>query len=391
MLLNEDEVTKVFVNIEQLHAVNLALYTALCQRSATATLLSTDTATLLTAYCTDAKCYVAYVCGYDDGRALLADKRKANKELDYLLRVNDVCERCRLEDLLIQPVQRIPRYLLLLRSLLGQLSPTSVVHSAFTAAMSALSALASAINSSLHMHSSYQRVGVLASRILDPPFPLAQSHRYYICDGILTKKFAHNSIMKLQQWKRYWFILFNDCLLYTTVAADRTSTVKVKHVLFLDMMRVRAVDDAGTAKGSSSDSKSGGGEGRWVFEVKSSVKCVVCSCDTEEERDRWVSNLKEAIDVAMRDKLERRKDIEWSSHSGSVGSSSGGGGEVKRLSVPLSSGSGIGLGGLSVVETDDWEDEEDDSAAVLTPSPITPARRHTSPSPAALKASANAG
>ena len=386
VLLSEDEVQKVFINIEQLHAVNLALYTALCQRSTTSSLLSIDTANLLTAYCTDAKSYVAYVCGYDDGRALLADKRKASKDLDYLLRVNELCERCRLEDLLIQPVQRIPRYLLLLRSLLGQLSAKdSAVHSPFTNALASLSALASAINSSLHMHSSYQRVSVLAARILDPPFPLAQSHRYYILDGILTKKFAHAGVLKLQQWKRYWFILFNDCLLYTTVPAERSSSVKVKHVLFLDMMRVKAVEDGapaasggGSGGGGGGSGGKGGEQGRWGFEVKSSVKCVVCSCETEEERDRWVSSLKDAIDVAIRDKMERRKDIDWGSErGGSVSSNSLGGSEVKRMSGSTS-GMG-GMGGLSVVETDDWEeDEEYDSAgAVLTPSPNTPARRHT--------------
>ena len=282
---------------------------------------------------------------------------------------------CRLEDLLIQPVQRIPRYLLLLRSLLGQLGPSSVQeHTAFTTALSSLSALASAINSSLHMHSSYQRVSVLAARILDPPFPLTQSHRYYILDGVLTKKFAHAGVLKLQQWKRYWFILFNDCLLYTTVAADRTSTVKVKHVLFLDMMRVKAVDDVGAGGGGSSGGGGGGGskggEGRWGFEVKSSVKCLVCSCETEEERDRWVSSLKDAIDVAVRDKLERRKDIDWSSGGG-------GNGEVKRMSASASNAGA--MSGLSVVETDDWEDDEeyDSAGLVLTPSPNTPARRQT--------------
>ena len=379
VLLSEDEVQKVFCNIEQLHAVNLALYTALCQRGTTAaSLLSIDTANLLTSYCTDAKSYVAYVCGYDDGRALLADKRKASRDLDYLLRVNELCERCRLEDLLIQPVQRIPRYLLLLRSLLGQLGPNSAAeHSAFTTALASLSALASAINSSLHMHSSYQRVSILAARILDPPFPLAQSHRYYILDGVLNKKFAHAGVLKLQQWKRYWFLLFNDCLIYTTVAADRSSTVKVKHVLFLDMMRVKAVDDCGptasSGSGGGSSSGSKAGDGRWGFEVKSSVKCVVCSCDTEDERDRWVASLKDAIDVALRDKMERRKDIDWSSSGGTAG-----GNEVKRMS-----GSAVGMGGtggLSVVETDEtWEDDEeyDSAGPVLTPSPNTPARRHT--------------
>ena len=394
VLLSEDDVQKVFVNVEQLHAVNLALYSALCQRMATSSLLSTDTATVLAAYCNEAKSYVQYVCGYDDGRALLADKRKASKDLDYLLRVNELCERCRLEDLLIQPVQRIPRYLLLLRSLLGQLNASSVVHSAFSSALSSLSALASAINSSLHMHSSYQRVGLLAARILDPPFPLAQSHRYYILDGVLNKKFAHVGVLKLQQWKRYWFILFNDCLLYTTVAADRTSTVKVKHVLFLDMMRVRTIDDAATSSSSSSStSGSGGGkgsEGKWAFEVKSSVKCVVCSCDTEDERDRWVSSLKEAIDVAIRDKMERRKDIDW--NGGASLGSGGAGGEMKRLSASTSNVSGTGL---SVVETDDWEDDEeyDSAGVVLTPSPITPARRGTLPQsatpPALPKAAAS--
>ena len=396
VLLSEDEIARVFVNLERLHTINLELYTQLCARSHTGGLLSVETANLLTAYCADAKSYVAYVCGYDDGRALLAEKRKASKDLDYLLRVSELCERCRLEDLLIQPVQRIPRYLLLLRSLLGQLSvKDSAVHSPFTTALASLSALASAINSSLAMHSAYQRVSTLAARILDPPFPLAQPHRYFLLDGVLNKKFARSGMLKLQTWKRYWFILFNDCLLYTTVPAERSSSVKVKHVLFLDMMRVRTVDDAGAAAGGRSSSggdisgagsggaaasKPAAAEGKWAFEVASSVKCLVCSCDSEEERDRWVCGLNDAIDVALRDKHERRKDIDWSGAQGnSLSSSSMQGGEAKRLSGSTSGGAMGGLGGLSVVETDDWEgDEEYDSAgAAFTPSPNTPARRHT--------------
>ena len=166
-------------------------------------------------------------------------------------------------------------------------------------------------------------------------------------------------MLKLAAWKRYWFILFNDLLMYTTVGggAGGTGEVKVKHVLWLDMMRVRRGAEGGEGK-----------EQRWTFEVISAVKCVVVACESEEERERWVNALRDAIDGAMREKAERRKELE--------------GGAAYQLSAEVKRGSG-GLGaGLCVVD-DDEDDEEGAEWEAVTPTPVTPqmegGRRYTAP------------
>ena len=367
-LLTEDEVATVFTNVETVHATNLSLYTELCALAQDNRLVTVECAQSLTRHAERFRCYVQYVCGYDDAGKLLVERRKAGKELEWFLRVAELCERCRMEDLLIQPVQRIPRYLLLLRSLLSHVSAGSVVHAAFSAALVVLSSLTSAINSSLHLKLSYRRVSVIAARVVDPPFPVCSPHRHHLLDAVLMKKYAHASVLKLTQWKRYWFILFNDLLMYTTVGggAGGSGEVKVKHVLWLDMMRVKK--GVGVAGGEGE-----GKEGRWAFEVQSAVKTVVVACESEEEREKWVTTLKDAIDVAVREKRERRRELE-----GQGGAALG---EVKRWST---GGTGtLGSGGLCVV---DDEEDEDDEYEALTPSPITPqrdgGRRFTAPAAA---------
>ena len=355
-LLSEEELHTVFTNIETIHSTNLTLYTELCglvSSSASSSLLSADCALVLSRYAERAKCYTAYVCGYDDGCQLLVERRKSSKELDWFLRVSELCDRCRLEDLLIQPVQRIPRYLLLLRSLLQRLTVSTPLHTAFSSALSSLSSLTSAINSSLHLKLSYRRVSHIAARLVDPPFPICLPQRQHLMDGCLLKKYNNMSVLKLgTAWKRYWFVLFNDLLLYA--APD---TGKVKHVLWLDMMRVRQMDEQATGRQS-------------CIEVLSNVKSVVVQAETDKDRERWLQTLREAIDIAVREKRERRRDIDSTPSSSSLG-------EVKRASGVFASSHQL----CAVDDDDDEDDESFDTGLVMSvsPLPLTPLRRNTAP------------
>jgi hypothetical protein len=106
--------------------------------------------------------------------------------------------------------------------------------------------------------------------------------------------------------------------------------------------------------------------------VLSNVKSVVVQAETDKDRERWLNALREAIDIAVREKRERRRDIDSTPSSSSLG-------EVKR-------GSGVFASSQQLCAVDDDDDEDDESfdtgiviAPTTQPLPQTPQRRNTTP------------
>eukprot|EP00808_Paulinella_micropora_P024625 g1529.t1 len=105
----------------------------------------------------------------------------------------------------------------------------------------------------------------------------------HVLDGPLEKQF-NNKGLHLRAWKKYWFFLFNDLLMYTTVPSAK-GKCKVKYQLPLVSMEVKEADS--------------GSKKKFGFEILSNVKSFFLAASSPAERDKWIQALRDHIELSQ--------------------------------------------------------------------------------------------
>ncbi|CEP00619.1 hypothetical protein PBRA_001673 [Plasmodiophora brassicae] len=215
----------------------------------------------------------------DEIRRLRGD----NEWFSAFVRVSEIVAGETLLSLRIGPVQRVPRYRLMLNTLLEGL-PDSMRDERRSIKV----ALDSITQICHHVDVSASRAehGLLVRRIEQDLFKGQISlrsalSRQFIHQGPLNKSSRH----LVNRWKTYTFMLFSDCLIYADLGASPDR--KLKHVL--DVRNMRIVD--------LPDNKHRGIV--HAFQVVSSTKSITVMAATEEEKRLWCNLLFDQIDMAV--------------------------------------------------------------------------------------------
>lgn len=129
-IIPKDTLVKVFVNLEQLLPVNEQLLLGLEERvrNWSETQKIGDVFKQMTPFL---KSYTQYCNMYEESNHTVAALKESNGKFKKYLRKtgeNPKCNGLTLEAFLIMPVQRIPRYVLLLSDLIKHTPPTHVDH-----------------------------------------------------------------------------------------------------------------------------------------------------------------------------------------------------------------------------------------------------------------------
>lgn len=110
--------------------------------------------------------------------------------------------------------------------------------------------------------------------------------RYHICDAQFKKKFSKGGHLKSSQ--SYWFFLFNDLLLYTTLP-DKKNKIEPKYALPLLGAYVEEGEKGNT---------------NLTLAIKSPIKDITIKCKDAEQKEEWkqhlcnvISNLTQAADA----------------------------------------------------------------------------------------------
>ncbi|PPQ97548.1 hypothetical protein CVT26_002333 [Gymnopilus dilepis] len=119
------------------------------------------------------------------------------------------CRKLKLRDWLLTIVQRCPRYLLLLKDLIGCTSKEDPEYGQLTAVHTLVSKITSSLNTSLHTHS--QTLALLAIQKSTPnlPFQLISPGRTFLKRGTLLQ-----SRKRSPEPVEREFLLFSDCLIW---------------------------------------------------------------------------------------------------------------------------------------------------------------------------------
>ncbi|KAL0955221.1 hypothetical protein HGRIS_004123 [Hohenbuehelia grisea] len=118
------------------------------------------------------------------------------------------CGKLKLRDWLLTIVQRCPRYLLLLKDLIGSTDPEDAEHAQLTAAHNLVSKITLSLNTSLHTHA--QTLALLALQRATPnlPFQLIAPGRTLLKRGRLFQ------VERSSYPREREFLLFSDCLVW---------------------------------------------------------------------------------------------------------------------------------------------------------------------------------
>ncbi|KAL7722684.1 Rho/RAC guanine nucleotide exchange factor [Entamoeba marina] len=179
-----------------------------------------------------------------------------------------------LRSLMIMPVQRIPRYVMLLKDLLKNTEESHPDHQNIKDALVKMEELANAVNSALLNTERQLKLFKIRDCLKGYSGELVNSSRYFIKEGYLTKQCRKTP-------KPRYFYLFNDQLLYgaeysgiVTVSDDRILTI-------LDCI-ITDIPDSPSRK--------------FAFQIQSGNRSFVVFAKSQNEKDEWLDALNKAID-----------------------------------------------------------------------------------------------
>lgn len=184
-----------------------------------------------------------------------------------------------IQSLLITPVQRIPRYLLLLESLLSRTPEAHPDHALLTSAVKLVRGIASELNESKRNHDDAKLMFAIALHIDPPVDDLIEPHRRLLLDAVL---------LDVVRQKPYRFVLFSDLFIKLSAKKNVFVGQKGKHnlkgVFSLQHARVQPTRDAATTITIDFVDDSNNRK----------VTSITVRPDTEEARLTWLQSLQGA-------------------------------------------------------------------------------------------------
>lgn len=229
--------------------------------------------------------YTGYLVNYEPamqrrGHLLTSNRRFA----DFIARVEKDPEINKsLESLLILPVQRIPRYRLLLEQLLKYTPEGHADYATVQASLDQICALAAYNNEAIRERENQNKIMAVMMQI-DPAYRidlLDDRNRSLLLDGLLLKQCR-------RRYKEFHFWLFSDQLLY----GEKTPLGSYALNRQLPLNKCKVTAPAACLHGHGPADPEAG----LVFVLESPAKSFKVKTRSEEERREWMAAITEAID-----------------------------------------------------------------------------------------------
>lgn len=275
-LIPADVVMAVFSNIEAILSVNNELFHFMRQKSLG------EAFTYLGPFL---KLYSTYANNFQNANSVLQDWLRSNSEFSKFVSLQEARPECcglRLSSQLITPVQRIPRYKLLLKDLLKHTRRTHPDYSKLSKAADQIESVASHINEFIRQHENFNKMLVIQNSLTGPTVP-----------GILApaRRFFHEGrLMKIcyRKAKERMVFLFSDILIYAKPklirSKDQLKRYECRCVLPLFNSSVELVHSDQRAPGISA-----------LLKVSNVDTSVLFYSEKEEEVLDWVRRINDAI------------------------------------------------------------------------------------------------
>ncbi|KAJ6227596.1 faciogenital dysplasia protein [Anaeramoeba flamelloides] len=275
-LSSEQTLYAIFSNIELLRNLHASLLEALEERFVSNFFTFGD---LFTEFVPFLILYTDFVNNFDTSREAITKEKKQNKAFEDFISQPERKKNCKLDihSLLITPVQRIPRYIMLFEGLLKYLDKTNLDYEVFKTVLSKLKILAVQVNKNKYKKQTFQALVLVQSkfRLLEGA-TLLKAGRKLLKEGHLIEKTHPNP-------SKSWVFLFNDCVIFATNDGD---TFRFRFALPLSKITLRR-DTGHQVERTSKQFLN--------FLLVKQIGAVTLTPDTQEDRDDWTTQIEEAI------------------------------------------------------------------------------------------------
>ena len=225
--------------------------------------------------------YDEYSKSFEFANKTLEDYKKSSGAYrKFMKEAAESCGGVTLQSLLILPIQRVPRYLMLLKEVLKRTPEEYADHADVERAMHTIQGVATHINEKVR-----EREAVVEVRELERQWSgidLLSEHagRRVVKKGELHKRSRKRDIP-------YHFVLFNDALMYGS--KELTGDIKLHRMIPLDQCDAREIQESGDAPSTASAA-----DAVRQFDIVSSAKSFRAIAPSAAERDSWLKAISEA-------------------------------------------------------------------------------------------------
>jgi len=275
-LLSSQEHSQIFGPVEQLLTLNRKI---LVEMKSNGTDLNIGQ--LFSQYAPFFAMYGLYAGAYTTGTTLLSNLKVNREPLEPWLQDaarSPMCRGLRLTDFLIMPVQRVPRYRMLLQEVLKHTEANDAEYSDLTVALTKIKEVATKINEFIADAEKLKKVVEIQRVGFGDLAEIVEAGRTHIMDEPLTKVCRSKN-------KIYQFFLFSDAVMY---ASERGS---VGETVLGGMYKLHRVIELKTARLVRDGHRS-----PLAFCLQSPRKSFIIICISAEQKDKWCKSIQNAID-----------------------------------------------------------------------------------------------
>eukprot|EP01114_Cavostelium_apophysatum_P021653 TRINITY_DN7619_c0_g1_i1.p1 TRINITY_DN7619_c0_g1~~TRINITY_DN7619_c0_g1_i1.p1 ORF type:complete len:750 (+),score=247.47 TRINITY_DN7619_c0_g1_i1:129-2378(+) len=271
-ILSSDEIKSIFSIIEIIARINGDFLAELQARMKTWNSANTVLGDIFLSLASadKLKVYTRYINNYDATMNVYGKCRKSNaKFAEYIDKVRATPEVRHLDLLsfLIMPVQRIPRYILLLTDLLKQTPKEHPDHAGISSSLEKIKAVADQLNEAKRKAENSNRVATIQNSLIGEE-ELVKEGRSFIKEGILLRK-------EKKSTKYCYFFLMTDILLNTT---QKKQKYKLVNMISLGDLKLEDVPDTDVVRNA--------------FKLSWGKESMVI---VSEEKQDWVKEIKNAV------------------------------------------------------------------------------------------------
>ncbi|KAL7718195.1 hypothetical protein QTN25_004494 [Entamoeba marina] len=264
-IIKKDDVYIIFAHFEEVLNVNKQFYMHL-RSLKEKNELDTNIGSAFKKYIPFFKVYFLYILKAEKGTQLMAKYEQDQRYLDLIDSIQasvPTQTNLDLRSYLIMPVQRLPRYNLLLKELIQNTDENHPDYNNLNSAIEGIKEVTLEVNErvkDIERRAKVLKVQTLITGLKD--LQIVEPNRAYVMEGMMIK------VCKKANKPRY-FYLFNDLLIY----GIGNGKISVSEWFYLKNV---FIDDA--------DPKL-----NHAFVIRSDVKSFTVCCDTAEEKNEWVN------------------------------------------------------------------------------------------------------